>query len=95
MSDLKWRLRKRDELITWHSGSETVVYDAGSGDTHLFDMVAFEGFIGLLESQVTENELVERLASRLEVEPDEQLRRYVGKLIEQLDAVGLLETTDS
>ncbi len=95
MPDLQWRLRNQDELVTWRSNDETVVYDAGSGDTHLFDLVAAEGLNSLLESQLTEQEFVERLANRLDIKPDEQLHRYVGRLIEQLEAAGLLETADS
>ena len=94
MPELKWKLRNQDELITWCRNDETVAYDAGSGDTHLFDLVAAEGLNTLLESQLTEEDFAEQLANRLDIDLDEQLRRYVGRLIKQLDAAGLLETAD-
>lgn len=95
MSESKWKIRNTDDLVTRRWGDETVVFDAGSGDTHLFDLVASEGLNCLLESNLNEPELVKKLGKRLEIETDEQLRRYVQKLIEQLEAVGLLELSDS
>lgn len=95
MSDLKWKIRSTDDLVTRKWADETVVFDAGSGDTHLFDLVASEGYNCLVESNLNVQELVDVMAKRLEIDPDEQLRQYVEKLIEQFEAVGLIETAES
>jgi PqqD family protein of HPr-rel-A system len=81
LSDLHWRFLER----------EYVVYNSGSGHTHVLDPVA-----ALLIQQLTEGwcdtaELVERIATLLNLNVDEDLRTRLEQTLSQLGELGLVE----
>jgi PqqD family protein of HPr-rel-A system len=96
MSSLaKWRLSP-GAVLTWRSwGDEYVVFNAQTGDTHLLDTVGREGLLCFEEACLDQAEICRRLATRLEIEPDEQLGDYVGKLLARFSQLGLVESVAS
>lgn len=91
----RWQARSEPQLLwrTW--GSECVAFDPLSGDTHFFDLVARAGLECLMESALSEQEVCERLAQRLESQSDEALRIYVARLLARLEELGLIESIES
>ena len=94
-ADQQPRLAARGGLAwrTW--GDTSVVFNPSSGNTHLLDFAATEGLFCLQEAALDRLDLCRRLAARLNIEPDQELSDYVGRLIERFDDLGLLERVDS
>ena len=91
----KWRVSLQAALVwrTW--AHESVVFNPRSGDTHLLNLVEREGLSSLEAAPLDADELTTELAHRLEIEPDDQLRRYAQNLIALLADLGLVETAGS
>lgn len=87
-SGVRYSLEKR----TW--GDYSVVYHAGSGDTHLLDLVGSTAVDALHDRSLSHHELCAALAQRLEIDNDSALNRYVGELLEKFSVLGLAEVTD-
>jgi PqqD family protein of HPr-rel-A system len=68
-----------------------VIFDEGSGDTHLLDPLAAEFRKVLEESPGEVPGLARRLVARLELVPDAALIGRVRELVERFVAVGLVE----
>jgi PqqD family protein of HPr-rel-A system len=68
-----------------------VIFDEGSGDTHLLDPLAAEFLKVLEESPGEVPGLARRLVARLELAPDAALIGRVRELVERFVAVGLVE----
>jgi PqqD family protein of HPr-rel-A system len=79
--DLEWR--------TW--GDHSVVFHVPSGHTHLLDPVAATGLRCLETSPAGVEELAARMAASLDIEVDDALRSYVGKLLARFTGAGLVE----
>jgi len=85
------KAKARTPLLWRRWGDETVVYNPASGQTHLLDLVSGEGLSCLQESFLDLGTLCERMAHRLDIENDAQLRSYVAMLLSQFEELGLLE----
>ena len=70
-----------------------MIFDLKSGDTHLLDEVAREGLDCLVDGPLQVEELAERLAARLQIDPDADLTTYVRLLLQRFDDLGLVEGT--
>jgi PqqD family protein of HPr-rel-A system len=70
---------------------EFVIFDEGSGDTHLLDPLAAEFLKVLEESPGEVPGLARRLGARLDLARDADLTRRVRELVERFVAVGLVE----
>ena len=68
-----------------------MVFDEGSGDTHLLDPLAAEFLRVLEESPGDVSGLVRRLVARLDLAPAADLTGRVRELVERFVAVGLVE----
>lgn len=68
-----------------------MVFDEGSGDTHLLDPLSAEVLKVLEESPGELSGLARRVVSRLEVAPDSDLTPRVRELVERFVAAGLVE----
>ena len=68
-----------------------MIFDEGSGDTHLLDPLAAELLKVLQESPGEVPALARRLAARLDLELDADLTGRVGELVNRFVAVGLVE----
>ena len=78
--------------LHWRSwGDEFVVYNSGSGDTHLLDPVAAEALQNLEQESADLSELVARVAASLEIEPDTDFAAYLEQLLSDLYKLGLIE----
>ena len=70
---------------------EFVIFDEGSGDTHLLDPLAAEFLKVLEESPGEVPSLACRLGARLDLARDADLTGRVRELVERFVAVGLVE----
>jgi PqqD family protein of HPr-rel-A system len=68
-----------------------VIFDEGSGDTHLLDPLAAEFLKVLEESPEEVPGLARRLGARLDLASDADLTGRVRELVERFVAVGLVE----
>lgn len=68
-----------------------MIFDEGSGDTHLLDSLAAEFLKVLEESPGEVPGLARRLGARLDLARDADLTRRVRELVERFVAVGLVE----
>jgi PqqD family protein of HPr-rel-A system len=68
-----------------------VIFDEGSGDTHLLDPLAAEFLKVLEESPEDVPGLARRLRARLDLASDADLTGRVRELVERFVAVGLVE----
>ena len=70
---------------------EFVVFDEGSGDTHLLDSFAAEVLKVLEESLGEVSGLARRLVARLDLAPDPDVTERVRELVDRFVAIGLVE----
>ena len=69
-----------------------MIFDEGSGDTHLLDLLAAEFLKVLEDSPGDVPSLARRLVARLDLAPDPDLTGRVRELVERFVAVGLVES---
>lgn len=92
-SNGEWELAEGCRLhwICWDD--EYVVFDEGSGDTHLLDLLSGEVLKVLQQSPGVEQVLIERVVARLGLVLDVHLQCRVREAIEKFRYVGLVERT--
>jgi len=78
--------------LHWRSwGDEHVVYNAGSGDTHLFNDFAALILRTLQEKTATLDELSQLCAASFKQDVDEELNAQLNELLLELDRLGVIE----
>jgi len=78
--------------LHWRSwGDEHVVYNAGSGDTHLFNDFAALILRTLQEKTATLDELSQLCATSFKQDVDEELHAQLNELLLELDRLGVIE----
>jgi PqqD family protein of HPr-rel-A system len=90
-SDLEWALAEGSRLHWVFWDDEYVVFDEGSGDTHLLDFLTAEVLKVLEQSRGDVPALVGRVAARLDLDPDADLERRIREAIERFREAGLVE----
>ncbi|MEM7223929.1 MAG: HPr-rel-A system PqqD family peptide chaperone [Pseudomonadota bacterium] len=80
-SKLEWRV--------W--SDEHVVYDDGSGDTHLLDDEAAGVLRRLCQGPASADQLVAELAQELEIEPNQVLESHVEAILKKFRQLALIE----
>ena len=78
---------------TWGAGS--VVFSPVACETYFLDPVATEGFLCLSPDWLDAADYCATLAAKLDVDNDEVMSRYVGRLIIQFEESGFLESSAS
>jgi PqqD family protein of HPr-rel-A system len=68
-----------------------VVFDEGSGDTHLLDPLAAELLKALAESPADLPTLIARLTARLGLEPDAEIADHARVTMNRFRELGLVE----
>lgn len=84
-ASLRWRQWRR----------EFVVFDPRSGDTHVLNAVAAEALRILESSQASASELAAAVGRQAEDEGGVDREAMMGRLIERLDELGLVEPVSS
>jgi PqqD family protein of HPr-rel-A system len=79
--------------LVWRSWGEdaVVVYHRESADVHLLDSLAAEMLRSLETCPATPSELVSQLAASTRLAPDDDVIRYIDKLLDELEELGLVE----
>jgi PqqD family protein of HPr-rel-A system len=73
----------------WDDG--TVVFNALSGSTHLLNPTAAIVLKALEEKPANATDLAQYLASKIQVDSDQELIAHVENLLSNLDELGLIE----
>ena len=68
-----------------------MVYHHGSADTHKLSEVGVAALRALQKQPLTTQELANQVGDCLDLEVDDELLRYMEKLIVRLDELGLIE----
>ena len=94
-ANTRWRALPQAVLYWKVLEDQYVVYNDGSGHTHVLDPIA-----ALLIQQLTDEccetaELVRRLGALLNVDPTEELDAKLEQTLWQLDELGLVESVVS
>jgi len=85
------RAKASTPLVWRRWDDENIVYHPASGQTHLLDLVSGEGLACLQGSFLDFETLCQRLAQRLDIENDAELRRYLEMLLSRFEELGLVE----
>ncbi len=89
--DVNWQLAEGCRLHWKAWDQEFVVFDEGSGDTHLLDPLAAEVLKALEESPGEVPGLARRVVARLDLARDTDLHERVRELVERFVVAGLVE----
>jgi len=92
-SELEWELAEGSRLHWASWDDEYVVFDEGSGNTHLLDFLTAEVLKALEQSRGAVPALIERVAARLDLDPDADLERRIREVVERFREAGLVEPT--
>ena len=87
----RWKVNSGFPLHWQSWDDEFVVYNSGSGDTHLLDPVAAEALQNLEQESADLSELVDRVAASLEIEPDSEFSAYLEQLLSDLHKLELIQ----
>jgi PqqD family protein of HPr-rel-A system len=86
-----WQLAEGCRLHWKAWDDEFVIFDEGSGDTHLLDPLAAEVLKLLEQSPGDVADLARRTVARLDLAPDPDLAARVLELVRRFAAAGLVE----
>jgi len=79
-------------MLHWHKwGNEHIVYNAGSGDTHLFNDFAALILSSLQEEAAMVDELSQLCASSFKQDENDELHAQINELLLELDRLGVIE----
>ena len=87
----RWRIPPDLELHFRSWDEEFIVYNSGSGDTHLLTALAAEILLALQESPAAAADLSRRVAASFNTEPDPQFVLTLEKVLADLGGLGLAE----
>jgi PqqD family protein of HPr-rel-A system len=87
----RWRVPMGFSLHWQSWDDEFVVYNSGSGDTHLLDSVAAEALQSLERESANLSELAGKVAASLEINLDDNLSAYLERLVSDFHRLGLVE----
>jgi len=87
----RWKVNSGFPLYWQSWDNEFVVYNSGSGDTHLLDPVAAEALQSLEQESADLSELAGKIAASLKIEPDSEFSAYLEQLLSNLYKLGLIE----
>lgn len=91
---LRWRLPAGAELLWQSWDSETIVFNALSGQTHLLDALSAATLKEIERDPATVDELARRLAERFGIGSDD-LPERLAVVCAQFDELGLAEPEPS
>lgn len=74
---------------------DLIVYNAGSGDTHLLETISAEIFIFLQDHYAALSQIITHIADVFHYEIDDELKTHITELIVQLEKLRLIEVAQS
>lgn len=87
----RWKVNTAFPLQWRNWDDEFVVYNSGSGDTHLLDPVAAKALQSLEQESADLSKLVDRVSGSMEIEPDTEFSAYLEQLLSDLHKLGLIQ----
>ena len=87
----RWTVPSESRLHWQCWEDEYVVFNSGSGDTHLLDPVAAKALQSLEQKPANLSELGRRVAAALEIKLDDNLSAYLERLLSDFHRLGLVE----
>ncbi len=91
---MMWRTSS-DQVLHYRAWEdEVIVYNALSGDTHLLGLAAAQTLSTLQKLPVNIQDLVQKLASLWQAEPDEQMQQEVAEILADLTSLSLITPSE-
>jgi PqqD family protein of HPr-rel-A system len=90
-----WRVTRGCELRWRRWDDEHLVYNCGSGDTHLLDSISAEILKKIGAGPASPAELVVWLSGRTAPDSFPEVSAYIADLLRQLHSLGLIEEVES
>ena len=87
-----WRITRGCRLYRRVWGDEFLVYNAGSGDTHLLDSLSAKVLEALEESSLSTSQLAELLRVKAGSGSEQDLSFHLSGLLPKLHDLGLIES---
>jgi PqqD family protein of HPr-rel-A system len=88
---LCWQITPGCRLLRRAWDDESIVYNTGSGDTHLLDHLSSEVLKSLEESPQNLPQLTARFSPILNVDSEQELASFLSDLLPRLQNLGLIE----
>jgi len=88
----RWQQLNGVDFLQRRWEGELVVYNTGSGDTHLLETLSAEIFIHLQEQPAGLPQIVEHIADTFLYEVDEELKTHISDMLVQLQKLRLIES---
>ena len=86
-----WIGSQCDRLFWYHGESESALFDACSGQTHLLDFIARAALEVFSDGgSVGFGALCSRVAEKLDINVDQPLERYLSDLLERFEEFGFV-----
>ena len=89
-----WHILSDVDFLQHRWDHDLVVYNAGSGDTHILESITAEIFQFLKENTANLSRIIEHVADTFNYEIDSGLESHISELIEQLQKTGLIESKE-
>lgn len=91
----QWRLVSGFEIIEWSWDDEYVIYNDGSGDTHLVDYIAARVLRHLQKTPMSVDELIQELSAYDDIESDDNLVLDIEAVLLHLHKANLVERSST
>ncbi|MET0106703.1 MAG: HPr-rel-A system PqqD family peptide chaperone [Sedimenticola sp.] len=87
----RWQLSSYTRLEFSRYDDEVVVFDTGSGNTHVVDPVAADLLLTLSDKPHTKKELSNQIVTSFEFEQDSSIEKYVDSLLHSLAKQNIIQ----
>ena len=88
---MQWQLNPECRLYWRCWGSDHILYNAASGQTHLLNEMGSAALQLLKQKKLTELELKQQLAQKLKLALDDETCAYIKSMLVDMDDLGLIE----
>jgi len=86
-----WQLVKNAGLLIERFGTEAIVYNPLSGETHQMNDFSVSVLEQMLEKHFTVNSLTGEVCSSFELENNTEIKNILTQLLNNFDQIGLIE----
>ncbi len=90
-----WAVYPFSDILVAEMGEEAVVFDTGSGSTHVVDAIAVDVLKRVSRAPVTGQDLLNGIGGRFELPVDAGLEEYLDSLLRTLHRKLLIRPVDA
>ncbi len=89
--ELYWRIVQDSDLLSKNWGTETIVYNSASGETHQIDDFSATVLEQVQANQCTEEQLLKKICNLYPLEDNNRIKQLLAQVISNFDQIGLIE----